>query len=182
MVQLHRLSSDKISRWPRMGGRYKSGKRRTWAILGTSLEKLGTTTRILLQNSRYPWDSNHISSEYGLILKKVRWHIFCSNVIDSVNVILNRDIAGVIATGYGLDGRGIGVQVPIGERLFSSPRRPHRLSDPHSFVSNEYRGIFTRAKRPRREAHHSPSTSAKVKNTFFYIFTYPIHFHVVVLN
>jgi hypothetical protein len=29
-----------------------------------------------------------------------------------------------IATGYGLDDRGVGVQVAVGSRIFSSPRRP----------------------------------------------------------
>jgi hypothetical protein len=39
----------------------------------------------------------------------------------------SRDRAVGIATGYGLDDRGVGVQVPVGSRLFSSPRRPDRL-------------------------------------------------------
>jgi hypothetical protein len=29
-----------------------------------------------------------------------------------------------IATGYGLDVRGVGVRVPVGSKIFSSPRRP----------------------------------------------------------
>jgi hypothetical protein len=32
-----------------------------------------------------------------------------------------------IATGYGLDDRGVEVRVPVGSRIFSSPRRPDRL-------------------------------------------------------
>jgi hypothetical protein len=31
-----------------------------------------------------------------------------------------------IATGYGLDFRGLGDRVPVGSRIFSSPRRPDR--------------------------------------------------------
>jgi hypothetical protein len=27
------------------------------------------------------------------------------------------------ATGYGLDGRGVGVRIPVGAKFFSSPRR-----------------------------------------------------------
>jgi hypothetical protein len=40
--------------------------------------------------------------------------------------VLNRSWDGVvgIATGYGLDDRGVGVRVPVGSRIFSSPRRP----------------------------------------------------------
>jgi hypothetical protein len=36
----------------------------------------------------------------------------------------SRDSVVGIATGYGLNGRGVGVRVPIGVRFFSSPRRP----------------------------------------------------------
>jgi hypothetical protein len=32
-----------------------------------------------------------------------------------------------IATGYGLDDQGVEVGVPVGSRIFSSPRRPDRL-------------------------------------------------------
>jgi hypothetical protein len=32
-----------------------------------------------------------------------------------------------IATGYGIDDCGVGVRVPAGSRMFSSPRRPDRL-------------------------------------------------------
>jgi hypothetical protein len=32
-----------------------------------------------------------------------------------------------IATGYGLDDREGGVRVPVGSRIFSSPRRPDLL-------------------------------------------------------
>jgi hypothetical protein len=38
-----------------------------------------------------------------------------------------RDTEVGIATGYGLDDQGIGVQVPVGVRIYTSPRRPDRL-------------------------------------------------------
>jgi hypothetical protein len=41
--------------------------------------------------------------------------------------IRSRDSAVGVATGYGLDDRGVGVRVPVGERIFTSPRRPDRL-------------------------------------------------------
>jgi hypothetical protein len=49
-----------------------------------------------------------------------------------------------IATGYGLDDRGVGVRVPLGSRIFSSPRRPERLWVPPNLLSNGYRGPFLR--------------------------------------
>jgi hypothetical protein len=39
----------------------------------------------------------------------------------------SRDSAVGIATSYGLDDRGVGVRVPVGSRIFSSPNRSDRL-------------------------------------------------------
>jgi hypothetical protein len=39
----------------------------------------------------------------------------------------SRDSVVGIATGYGLDDRVVGVRVPVGSRIFSSPRRPDQL-------------------------------------------------------
>jgi hypothetical protein len=46
-----------------------------------------------------------------------------------------------IATGYGLDDRGVGVRVPVESRIFFSPRRPDLLWGPPS-LSNGYAGLF----------------------------------------
>jgi hypothetical protein len=45
-----------------------------------------------------------------------------------------------IATVYGLDNRWVGVRVPVGSRIFSSPRRPDRIWGPPSLLSNGYGG------------------------------------------
>jgi hypothetical protein len=47
-----------------------------------------------------------------------------------------RDSSVGIATTYGLDDRGVGFRVPVGSRIFSSPRRPDRLWGPPSLLFN----------------------------------------------
>jgi hypothetical protein len=47
-------------------------------------------------------------------------------------------------TGYGLDDREVGIRVPVGSLIFSSPRRPDRPWGPPSLLSNGYRGLVPR--------------------------------------
>jgi hypothetical protein len=56
----------------------------------------------------------------------------------------SRDRAVRTATCYGMDDSGVGVQVPVGSRIFSSPRHPDRYWGPPSLLSNGYRGFFPR--------------------------------------
>jgi hypothetical protein len=56
----------------------------------------------------------------------------------------SRDTSVGIATGYGLDDRGVGVRAPVGSRIFSSPRRPDRPWSPPNLLSNGYLGLFPR--------------------------------------
>jgi hypothetical protein len=54
-------------------------------------------------------------------------------VVDEVGLeqifeyITSRDSVVGIATSYGLDDQGVGIRVPVGSRMFSSPNRPDRL-------------------------------------------------------
>jgi hypothetical protein len=48
--------------------------------------------------------------------------------------------------------------------LLSSPPRPERLWDPPSLLSSGWRAISPGVKRPGREAHRSPPSSAEVNS------------------
>jgi hypothetical protein len=78
--------------------------------------------------------------------------------------------AGGIATGYGLDDRGVGVRVPVGLRIFThhvvqTGSGVHPTSYPMG-TGDSFPGV----KRPGREADHTP-TSAEVKKTWVYTST-----------
>jgi hypothetical protein len=51
-------------------------------------------------------------------------------IMKTIGIIKSRDSAVGIATGYGLDDRGVGFRVPVVDRIFSSPRRLDRFWGP----------------------------------------------------
>jgi hypothetical protein len=55
---------------------------------------------------------------------------------------MSRDSAVDIATGYGLDDRKVGVRVPVGSRIITSPCHPDRLWGPPNLLYNGYRELF----------------------------------------
>jgi hypothetical protein len=78
------------------------------------------------------------------------------------NISGRQDTAVGVATGYVLDDRGVGVQVPAGSRIFSTSSRPvlGPTQPPIQWVLGPlYPGVM----RPGRQADHSPPTSAEVK-------------------
>jgi hypothetical protein len=70
-----------------------------------------------------------------------------------------------VATGYGLDDRGVGFRVPVGSRIFTSPLR----SDRSGALS---RGV----KLQDREPEHLPPSSAEVNKILIYTSTPPYAF------
>jgi hypothetical protein len=57
-------------------------------------------------------------------------------------ILENLGSAVGIATGYGLNDRGVGVRVPVGSRIFSCPRRPDWLWGLPNLLSKGYWGFF----------------------------------------
>jgi hypothetical protein len=80
-----------------------------------------------------------------------------------------------IATGYGLDDRGIGVRVLVGSRIFSKSSRQALGSTepPIQWVPGT---LSLGVKRQGHEANHSPPTSADVKEMWSYTSTPPYVF------
>jgi hypothetical protein len=73
-----------------------------------------------------------------------------------------------IATGYGLDDQGVGVRVPVGAGIFTSPCRPDWF-----WCAPSQRTLSPEVTRPGCEADYSPPTSEEVKKTWIYTSTPP---------
>jgi hypothetical protein len=93
-----------------------------------------------------------------------------------VENMASRDSSVGVATGYGLDGRGVGGGVTGGGNkfLFSTSSRPVLgNTQPIQWVPWAFPpGV----RRPGHEADHSPPASAQVKNTWIYTSTPPYVF------
>jgi hypothetical protein len=78
--------------------------------------------------------------------------------------MVNRDGAVGIVAGYRLDDTGVGVTIPVGSS------RP-ALGSTQPPIQRVQGVLSPGVKRQRREAVHSPSTSAEVKKTRVYTST-----------
>jgi hypothetical protein len=81
-----------------------------------------------------------------------------------------------IATGYELDDRGVGVRVPVGSRIFSSPCRPDRLRHTQPPIQWVREALSPGVKRQEGEADHSAPASAEVKKMWICTSTPPYTF------
>jgi hypothetical protein len=84
----------------------------------------------------------------------------------------SRDSIVGLATGYGLEDRGVGDGVPVGSRIFSSPRRPKpALGSTQPPTQCAPGALSPGVKRQGREADHSPPASVEVKKIWIYTST-----------
>jgi hypothetical protein len=113
---------------------YGTGAIRLYSFTGASTcGKLVSVSRAAVPRQCFPvWRHNTPA-----VLQDIQYFSFCTVLGNG-----SWDSVAGMATGYGLDDRGVGVRVPVGSRIFSSPRSPGQLWGPHNLLSNEYRGLF----------------------------------------
>jgi hypothetical protein len=102
----------------------------------TCIGVVGLTLRIGYR-SGYVYESEmHLTHKPRGLWKELRTYLEQSIMTKS------RDSVVGIATGYGLDAQGVGLRVPVGSRIFSSPCRPDWFWGPPNLISNGYGGHF----------------------------------------
>jgi hypothetical protein len=106
---------------------------------------------------------NNATFQKTVLLKNKQFYFF-----------MTRDSSVGIATGYGLDGRGVGVRVPVGSRIFSSQHSPdHFGTHPASYPMGT-RSSLPGGKAPLQLVPRSRKSGS--------MHPPPIHLHGVVLN
>jgi hypothetical protein len=103
------------------------------------------------------------------IHKKSVNHIYSG----SADLHVSRDSAVGIATGYGLDDRGVEFESREGQEFSLLHVVQTGAGAPPISLSNRQRGLSPGVKRQGREADHSPPTSAEVKKMWIYTSTPP---------
>jgi hypothetical protein len=73
---------------------------------------------------------------------QVSCHVRVRLFWNEITSIRRRDSEICIATGYGLNDRGVGVRVPVGSSIIPSPWLPIGLCGLHSLLFNVYRRQF----------------------------------------
>jgi hypothetical protein len=129
------------------------------------------TFPVLLGRHVCIYNSSDLAPKLASLTKPPLAHGFHPSVIMVIHIsayIRSRNSVVGIATGYGLDDRGVGVRVPVRSRIFSSPQRP--TQPPIQWVP---KALSPGVKRQGREADRSPPTSAEVKKMWIYTSTLP---------
>jgi hypothetical protein len=115
----------------------------------------------LLCSGNFPKNTKCFGTWTLVMLTKIKYIYY--------TLTISRDSAVGIATGWGLDDRGVGVRVPIGDRFF-----PFYVVQTGSWAQTASYPIGTAGvKRSWNETDHLPPTNAEVKKTWIYTSTSP---------
>jgi hypothetical protein len=95
--------------------------------IGTTIRQNTQITHITHKKSHYT-QTKHNTQNYTNNKGHITYNEYNANTITTAikYINFNNSVVG-IATSYGLDDQGVGVRVPVGLRIFSSPNRPDRL-------------------------------------------------------
>jgi hypothetical protein len=122
--------------------------------------------KLCIMKSICTWEAR---SKIGHIYFIMRSYVHIFN--SSTSIGWNRDSVVGIATSYVLDDRVVGVRVPVGSRIFTSPIvQTGSGAHPTSYTMGTWVS-FLGVKRPGCEACHWPPTSAEVKKMWIYTST-----------
>jgi hypothetical protein len=92
------------------------------------------TVYMIKKLKNQPWFTKRTVEPWTITWLRKPWMINAIKYFDVLN--FPADSAVGIATGYGIDDWGFVVRVPIGSRIFFSPRHPDRLWGPPNLLSN----------------------------------------------
>jgi hypothetical protein len=109
-------------------------------------------------------------------------HSICINYFVCLQLFWSRDTSVGIALGYGLDDQGSRVRFPAGAGNFSITASRTALGPTQPPIQWVPEALSLGAKRPRREADHSPPSSAVVKVCVELYLHSPIRLHGLVLS
>jgi hypothetical protein len=93
----------------------------------------------------------YVGHKYSLLetmfyVEKWNTTILHKIIISKYVLFASRDSAVGTATGYGLDDQGVGVRVPVGANIFTSPCCTDQLWGPPNLLSNGNRKLLPQAK------------------------------------
>jgi hypothetical protein len=134
------------SHWIKTIGRFLGSLREPWIYWSSCVSEL-VKTRIHSAHFFFPislpflFRLFHFPSWCHLFLCSVSF-CFLSFINSVYFCFMPSSFGSSIATGYVLDGWGVGVRVSGGARIFSSPRCPDWFWDPPSLLSNVYQELF----------------------------------------
>jgi hypothetical protein len=144
----------------------------TWIVYENTRFSIQFSSAISIRDiTLQSWLTHELSRRY--LFKDLLGRYLIEILIYIYRLLRTRNSVVNTATGYRLNGRKVGVRVPVRSRifLFFMSSRPALRSI--QSLSNGYRDLFSGVKRTGHEAGRSPPASDKVKKMWMYTSTPP---------